>query len=172
MFMLTACANPLLKNRRVPSTRQLFTVSSLTMDFCVPTELDCPLSSHPRNTAAGLLPRGGRPCVSHPSGNKCQSGLSSALVRWVTSPTSTGCDCQPHQSGEFLSQNRPGTSPRPPLALLLHSRGAVVRLLLDPRSLTLGFETPRRPAWTPGYQPGPESDSYVSPCLRVWSLVG
>ncbi|QDT76331.1 hypothetical protein I41_55810 (plasmid) [Lacipirellula limnantheis] len=54
MFMLTTTANPPMKTRRVQSTRRLFTVCSLKMDFSRQGELDFPLSSHPRNTAADL----------------------------------------------------------------------------------------------------------------------
>ena len=67
--MLTTTANPPMKNRRVQSTRRLFTVCSLKMDFSRQGELDFPLSFHPRNTATPLPRRGGTHRVSHPSGN-------------------------------------------------------------------------------------------------------
>lgn len=53
-----------------------------------------------------------------------------------------------------------------------YSRTDRQRLLLDPRSLSVEFETPQRLSAAPPYQGGLNRDSYVSQCLGMSSLAG
>lgn len=111
MFMLTTTANPPMKTRRVQSTRRLFTVCSLKMDFSRQGELDFPLSSHPRNTAADLPFRGGPHRVSQPSGNNASQVFRRLFDVGLPARRARVATALPHRPAEFLSVAVQGLPP-------------------------------------------------------------
>ena len=124
MFMLTTTANPPMKTRRVQSTRRLFTVCSLKMDFSRQGELDFPLSSHPRNTAADLPFWGGpRASVNRLATMPVRSFVGSSMSGYQPDEHGLRLPCRTDQrsSSPWPSRGFPLTTARLVLKLPLQT---------------------------------------------------